>query len=177
MDDLCVPGQYGPQEIRKFVNELQDAVFAGNDQYPKKLSAANDVLVNHTWDKTYNKSKKKAKKNNSSNSTGNNKEKKSDSDGKNFNQRKNKVVCYCCGEEGHFLDDCEKQDKIPKEEWAVKKGLSMFANSRESSSGNNNNNNGHSNGSCTNGQTSTNENRGEQSSSNNRSNWLGMQLY
>ena len=96
-------------------------------------------------------------------------------EGKHSDQCKKKVFCCCCGEEGHFLDEFEKSDEIPKEEWAVKKGMSMFVNSCTYSSGDNR----HLTGGCMNEQnqsTSSSSNNGEQNN-NNDSNWLGMQMY
>ena len=29
--------------------------------------------------------------------------------------------CYCCGKQGHKSPDCYLKDKIPREEWAIKK--------------------------------------------------------
>ena len=63
----------------------------GNDQYPKKLSGTNDMLVNHIWGRTYNKSKMKAKNNKNNNSSNGNEEKKSETEGKNFNQQRRKL--------------------------------------------------------------------------------------
>ena len=37
-----------------------------------------------------------------------------------------KVVCFCCGEEGHKSNAGTKKDSIPKSEWAVKKGLTLL---------------------------------------------------
>ena len=34
--------------------------------------------------------------------------------------------CYCCGKPGHKSPDCNKKDKIPKDEWAIKKSQHQF---------------------------------------------------
>ena len=42
-----------------------------------------------------------------------------------------KVVCFCCGEEGHKSNVFTQKDKIPKSEWAVKKGLTLLTEKNE----------------------------------------------
>ena len=59
----------------------------GKDQYLKTLTMANDVLVNHQWDKIYNETKKKKKTENK----GSNEEQ----SGTTLNQKK-EITCLCC---------------------------------------------------------------------------------
>src|SRR5210317_594223 len=43
------------------MNQLRQQYSLGNNQYPMTLSAGNDVLIVHKWDKAYDKRKKKKK--------------------------------------------------------------------------------------------------------------------
>jgi hypothetical protein len=44
---------------------------------------------------------------------------------KSFAQKsKEQMTCYCCGKKGHAAPDCDKKDKIPREEWYIKKAMS-----------------------------------------------------
>ena len=38
-----------------------------------------------------------------------------------FTQNKNMKMCYCCGKKGHMSPKCLEKDKIPKEDWAIRK--------------------------------------------------------
>ena len=96
----------------------------GQIQYCKSITKAGDVLTNHSWDATYkqhiNKKKEQQKES---------KERENKEEVKSFAQTKGKKepTCYCCGG-NHYVSECDKKDKIPKEEWAVKKGLQMYNN-------------------------------------------------
>ena len=114
----------------------------GNNQYCVSISKGSNVLTNHVWDATYKESMKKRKaqhdeaKNHRSDNNNNNDN--DDNKEKSFAQKKN-PTCYCCGG-NHFLNDCEKKDKIPKDEWVVRKGIQMY-NKHDNNNNNNNNKN------------------------------------
>jgi Reverse transcriptase (RNA-dependent DNA polymerase) len=94
---------------------LQTQQSLKNDQYPKTVTEANNVLSNHKFDSVGNSSNKKTNTTEKSN-------KKSDSDEKlelSFATIEGK--CYCCGKAGHKSPACRLKDKIPKEEWAINK--------------------------------------------------------
>ena len=42
-----------------------------------------------------------------------------------MNQDNKDITCFCCGKKGHYSDNCPDKEKIPKEEWAVKKGMNL----------------------------------------------------
>ena len=90
-----------------------------NTQYPKTLTAASEVLMEHQWDQKYFDSKQKRREqqrnrsNNESNET--NKEELELS----FAQLEN--ACYCCGKKGHSSNKCYKKDTIPREQWYINK--------------------------------------------------------
>jgi hypothetical protein len=86
----------------------------GNDQYPRTLNDAHNVISAHRWDPEY---KKKAQR-------------KKDEQGRKYNNDKDKVpelsfaqmknVCYCCGK-NHKLPDCPTRWQTPKDEWHINK--------------------------------------------------------
>ena len=43
-------------------------------------------------------------------------------------QQQKEPVWYCCGKKGHLSNTCDLRDKIPKDQWAVKKGMAMLSN-------------------------------------------------
>jgi hypothetical protein len=85
-----------------------------NDQYPKTITEANNVLSNHRFNfskpghKTLNKIPTKNIK----------KEQYQEKTNLSFAQMESK--CYCCGKSGHKLLQCHFKDK-PKAEWAINK--------------------------------------------------------
>ena len=86
-----------------------------NSQYPKTVTAASQVLLDHQWDQKYYDEKKKKREQNESNQSNNQREELEIS----FAQLQN--ACYCCGKKGHSADKCYKGDTIPKEEWYINK--------------------------------------------------------
>jgi hypothetical protein len=86
----------------------------GNDQYPKIITEANNVLSNHRLDfskqghKTYHKNLTK------------NIKKEQDQEKINLSFAQMKGKCYCCKKTGHKLLQCCFKDK-PKAEWAINK--------------------------------------------------------
>ena len=95
-----------------------------NTQYPKSLTAASEVLLEHQWDSKYYENKKSRK----------DKEKKArEQDNEtasavtntteelelSFAQLEN--ACYCCGKKGYSSNKCFQKEKIPKEQWYINK--------------------------------------------------------
>jgi len=108
----------------------------GTDQYPKTAVDACEVLSNHKFDnfnKTIKKKEQKGKgdgnhKYESSNT------KEDDSAVLSFAQLEGK--CYCCGKPGHKSPNCNKNDKIPKPEWAINKSLQQFVQEQKTQTNN-----------------------------------------
>ena len=98
----------------------------GNDQYPKTLEVAVDVLTEHRFDAKYNELRKANKK-----------KEREEIDSKkeaSFAQKEKKnkeMVCHCCGKTGHIAPKCNKRDEIPRKEWYVNKRLSMLADAED----------------------------------------------
>lgn len=104
-----------------------------NDQYPKTIGDANNVLSNHKFDnfkpKVHNKNKKE--------------EEASD---KNENEQEDQPVklsfaqmegkCYTCGKSGHRSPKCPMKGKIPREEWAINKAQMMQQNGSDDTKAN-----------------------------------------
>ena len=86
----------------------------GNDQYPRSITEANNVLSNHKFDKSPSKSNRPSK----NDSKKNDNEKGEDEVTLSFAQMEGK--CYCCGKAGHKSPSCRFKDK-PKEEWVINK--------------------------------------------------------
>jgi hypothetical protein len=102
----------------------------GNNQYPKSVTEANNVLRNHKLDNSAKfkkenedtKSKHKFKKERE--------EAKEQEVTLSFAQMEGK--CYCCGKPGHRSPTCRFKNK-PREEWAIHRHQQSFARSSGSS--------------------------------------------
>ena len=99
----------------------------GNDQYPKTVTAAVDVLSNHKLDAKFYEHQKN--KNNKS------KIEKFKSETNNSNNSQNEKIetsfaqveiCYCCGKKGHRSDVCRKRAETPREQWHVNKAMTLW---------------------------------------------------
>jgi hypothetical protein len=92
-----------------------------NDQYPKTVINANNVLSNHKFDNYKSQARRSGKDKDKSDK--NSKDDKEDKDEQevpmSFAQLEER--CYCCGKPGHRSPDCREKDKIPREEWAINK--------------------------------------------------------
>jgi hypothetical protein len=104
----------------------------GNDQYPKTVTEANNVLSNHWLDFTPKMKKKitdtKSKKEKIK------KEKDESRDQEislSFAQMEGR--CYCYGKPGHKSPQCRFKNK-PREEWAIHKAQQNFAQTQETRS-------------------------------------------
>ena len=110
------------------ISGLNSQFSLGNDQYPKTLTDAHNVISAHRWDPEYKKKTQKKKEDNSKRYNDKDKDKAPELS---FAQMKNE--CYCCGK-NHKLPDCPDRWKTPKDEWhinknkAAKKYQNMVAN-------------------------------------------------
>ena len=97
----------------------------GNDQYPKTIADACEVLSNHKFD-NFNKTNKKKEHKGSGNQNQNQNNSKGDDDSVVLSFAQLEGKCYCCGKAGHKSPDCNKKEKIPKNEWAINKSQQQF---------------------------------------------------
>jgi hypothetical protein len=92
----------------------------GNDQYPKTITTATDVLSNHKLDQRYwdnqkkNRDRSRDKRNHNQYEAGN---------ATSFAQHEHEMTCYCCGKKGHLSTTCDKRNAIPREQWHVNKAM------------------------------------------------------
>ena len=83
----------------------------GKNDYPDNITGTAAVLSHHSFD--VKKKREDRKKHNNNND-------KEDPVTLSFAQMEGR--CYCCGKANHRSDECRQRDKIPKLEWAIKKG-------------------------------------------------------
>ena len=86
----------------------------GNNQYPKNITEANNILNNHKFDGCYTISKQTQKSQNFKKEQ--DVEENEDNLSLTFTQIEGK--CYCCGKSGHKLPQCRFKNK-PKTEWFI----------------------------------------------------------
>ena len=117
-----------------------------NTQYPKTLTAASEVLMEHQWDEKYYEMKKKRdsnRRNQNDDSTISTTTSSSNELELSFAQLEN--ACYCCGKKGHNSNNCYKKDSIPKDQWYInrlqKKEMEKLQQHLQVSNNNNNSNN------------------------------------
>ena len=93
----------------------------GNNQYPKNIIEANNMLSNHKLDNSRQKKSDAHKMNNNSHQSGKNHDDQ-ESPALYFAQLEGK--CYCCGKAWHKSPTCQFKDK-PKVEWAINKAKAI----------------------------------------------------
>lgn len=89
-----------------------------NDQYPKTITEANDVLSNHRFDTTPSPKKPAVKQPKDNKQSDDKSKEKEDELNLSFAQMEGR--CYCCGKPGHMSTQCRHKNR-PKEEWAMNK--------------------------------------------------------
>jgi hypothetical protein len=99
--------------IRGFVSQY----LLGNDQYPKTITRATDVLSNHKIDQRYYDTQKKNRKRLRDEQP----RSEANSNPTSFAQREpqQELTCYCCGKKGNISPECDKRNAIPREQWHV----------------------------------------------------------
>ena len=85
-----------------------------NDQYPKTVTAATDILANHRHDNT----KTRHDRQSHQRSQEEHPDDRSVTSETSFAQTGN-IRCYCCGKSGHKSPDCPEKNTKPKNEWAI----------------------------------------------------------
>jgi hypothetical protein len=107
------------------LNGLNTQQSLGNNQYPKSVTEANNVLSNHRLD---NPSKMKREQDEKFKQKTKKEESKEQEINLSFAQLEGK--CYCCGKPGHRSPTCRYKNK-PREEWAITKSQQSHVQSNE----------------------------------------------
>ena len=87
-----------------------------NDQYPKTITTAIDILANHRHDNSITKdgqTKQKGKQNEDD-------DRSTTTNETSFVQYGG-IMCYCCGKKGYKSPQCPEKDTRPKDQWAIRK--------------------------------------------------------
>ena len=101
-------------ECWSLVTGLLSQQSMGNNQHPKSITAATDILANHKFDDCNPKKRNKGKSGDDTMSIKDeDKEKKDTPNEQSFVQ--GKVTCCCCGKDKHKSPNCPDKDKIPKD--------------------------------------------------------------
>ena len=98
----------------------------GNDQYPRTLEVALDVLSSHRFDQKYSDNQRKNREHNKQNDKRNERDgKKEDGLNTSFAQQGNSNkprLCFVCGEPGHLSPNC-KHKNLPRDQWFSYKAM------------------------------------------------------
>jgi hypothetical protein len=91
----------------------------GNNQYPKTITTAIDVLSNHKLDPRYydnqKRNRERSREERNTNDEGGN--------ATSFAQHDQVMTCYCCGKKGHLSPECDTRNSLPREQWHVDKAM------------------------------------------------------
>jgi hypothetical protein len=93
----------------------------GNDQYPKTIQTATDVLSNHKFDATYSENKNRIREQQRKQAL---QETETVSNTTSFAQKD--VICHICGKKGHVKPKCPDANKIPKADWYITKAVGAY---------------------------------------------------
>ena len=127
-------------KYQSLMNGLISQYSMENDQYPKTITTAIDILANHRHDNSITKhawTTQKGKQNEDDDrSTTTNETSFVQSGG---------VMCHCCGKKGHKSPQCPEKDTRPKDQWTIRKAeqhLQAETNNDDDESVGSNNTNG-----------------------------------
>ena len=110
--------QYGT-----LLKNLSQQYSLSNNQYPKMIVVAMDVLSNHRIDQKFFDNRKKNQER-MKNTEQKNDDEESKPQETSFVQGQEHMTCYVCGESGHGANNCDKQKTLPRNEWYVNKAMS-----------------------------------------------------
>lgn len=95
----------------------------GNNQYPKTITAATDVLSNHHFDKCNNQGKDNKQQNKSQQQSTNDNDNEGATKTSFAQNNNNNATCYCCRKKGHLSTECDKKNSIAQDEWYIHRAL------------------------------------------------------
>ena len=102
------------------LKELKHQQALKNDQYPKTLTNATEVLSSRSFDQGYHKKQKHKKSKSKYDETKRGDEESPAISFAQFERKGN--ICFCCGKKGHKSPQCKGKDR-PRSEWAIHKSL------------------------------------------------------
>jgi hypothetical protein len=105
-----------PTKYGTVIKGLMSQYSLGNDQYPKSLTQATDVLSNHRIDGKFYELKEKKKQDQK-------KAKEEPEESKSASFAQKPTICYVCGKNGHTKPKCPELNKIPEEKWAINRAM------------------------------------------------------
>jgi len=103
------------------MNGLASQYSMKNDQYPKDIVEATNIMVNHKHDQS-NRDHQQGK---AKNTTNRNHNKEGAETETSFVQGK-KLICYCCGKKGHRVPDCKDRNCIAHDDWFINKAQQHY---------------------------------------------------
>ena len=104
-----------------------------NNQYPKMIQMATDILLSHKFNAKYYENQKQNKK-----CIANQQEEEAMTAATSFVQKD--VMCYVCGKPGHTKPECPDAAKILQAKWAVNKAINAKQETKHSNDDENNDN-------------------------------------
>ena len=118
------------------LNTLNQQKSFGNDQFPKTIIEASEVLSDHNYEK--NKARNNLHRQIKQ-------EQIKDENNEDFvtptlSFAQIEVRCFCCGKKGHRSNQCKLRDTIPRDKWAIAKTKAQFTRNQTNEPGNKNEN-------------------------------------
>ena len=101
------------------VKHLSTQFLHKQDQYPKTITDANNVLSNHRYDQAYHDAKKNRKSSQNQSSNNSNATAGQPKAEVEIQYAQIEGKCFCCGKAGHKSPDCRLKTTIPREKWYV----------------------------------------------------------
>ena len=95
----------------------------GNDQYPKTLQAAGDVLSSHRMDQRHFDNQRKNRDQQHNGGPGKQQDGNTPPPATSFAQQDG-IWCHVCGKKGHKKPQCPDINNIPRNQWAINKAHS-----------------------------------------------------
>ena len=105
---------FGENVLQFFLlNGMVSQFLMNNNQYPVNIRQATDILSNHKHESHRARRDRSRQKDD--------KDETMKTSEASFMQSENTKMCYCCGKTRHMSPKCPEKDKIPREDWAIRK--------------------------------------------------------
>ena len=100
-----------------------------NDQYPKTMTDALDIMSKHSFDDDYYERKKRVRDKRRNEEEQHQQQHNQQQQQQQFSQTKKEYRCYICGDRTHSISDCPQAGK-PRAEWFVTKAINKIQHSQ-----------------------------------------------